>query len=278
MSFFYFKKRPPSVIHQISLSGLGGVQQSFVDYYRLAREKSSLHHMVFGNFDLDQRFGPVEDYYNLHRSTFSKIRFLAALCSSRHIVHFYNNLGSRAIRRLLRFIPDPLCLFHERGMAWNIPTAQGQAVRDNAAKAKIILANSKATKVLLVKKFGISDENIKVLYNGIQFVKPPEEKPPTLREHALSVGYIGRLDTPKGVPSLIEAARLLSACKAKISFRIAGSGPIEEMLRRQAKEIKNLFFLGAVSNPYVFLSCVDVVVVPSIREPFGNVIVEAGLM
>ena len=38
--------------------------------------------------------------------------------------------------------------------------------KNNASKAKIIFANSNASKLMLIKRFGIDANKIKVIYNG----------------------------------------------------------------------------------------------------------------
>ena len=49
-----------------------------------------------------------------------------------------------------------------------------------------------------------------------------------------------------------------------------------ELHIKRDKERKNIFLIGKTKNPLEFLNKIDILVVPSLREPFGNVIVEAG--
>jgi glycosyltransferase involved in cell wall biosynthesis len=48
-----------------------------------------------------------------------------------------------------------------------------------------------------------------------------------------------------------------------------------EYLEKLALGLSNVFFVG-VKNPINFMCSVDIIIVPSIREPLGNVIIEAG--
>ena len=57
---------------------------------------------------------------------------------------------------------------------------------------------------------------------------------------------------------------------------IAGQGPLESVLKKLAKNYKNINFLGSVKDPLEFISQMDTMVVPSIREPLGNSVIEAG--
>ena len=94
------------------------------------------------------------------------------------------------------------------------------------------------------------------------------------------VGYLGRLDPRKGVEDVCEVAGRVSA-----EFLIAGEG-----LLASAEHVKGLHdlaearapgrvtFLGAVPDPWTLLERVDVLLVPSRREPWGRVAAEAQLM
>ena len=61
----------------------------------------------------------------------------------------------------------------------------------------------------------------------------------------------------------------------EIKFFIAGDGVLEKDLKIRANGYENINFMGR-SNPIEFISKMDVIVVPSIREPLGNVIIESG--
>ena len=79
----------------------------------------------------------------------------------------------------------------------------------------------------------------------------------------------GRLDTPKGVHILINSAQL-----PEYDFYIAGKGILENKLKELAKNHNNINFLGSTEEPLDFISKMDIMVVPSIREPLGNTIIE----
>lgn len=263
-----------TIIHQLSLVGIGGVQQSFIPYFTQALKNSEFKHSVYGMHELDENYNDIEKYYrNINSSLFSKLKFLYFLYSKNHIVHFYNNLGSRSVNKLLKLIPYSNIIFHERGTAWNANDEDKEVYQSNASKAKIILANSNASKIMLNKRFGIDENKIKVIYNGFlsksdEFTSKNEKR----YSEKFSVGYIGRLDTPKGVYIFIESAKKL----LQYDFFIAGGGTWESMLKDLAKGYDNIHFVGRVKEPLEFISKMDLIVVPSIREPLGNTVIEAG--
>lgn len=268
----------PDIAHQISLTGIGGVQQSFINYHRLATTQSAFTHGVFGMHPKDARFKDVQGYRNIARQPLAFAGFAAMLCSSSRLVHFYNNIGSPAVNKLLRVLPSRKYLFHERGVAWNLPSTLGGTVRDNASGAELVLANSEASHAMLVRKFGLDARKIRVVYNGVlDLDRLPAPSTEQLAGQSIRVGYLGRLDSPKGVHIVIEAARKLVKAE-RLVFFVAGAGPLEDRLRANASGLENLRFVGAVTDPYAFIGSMDIMVAPSIREPLGNVIIEAGSM
>lgn len=93
----------------------------------------------------------------------------------------------------------------------------------------------------------------------------------------VEIGYLGRLSWEKGVDILLDAIRLLPPDMAPWRLRVAGTGPEEEALRRQAAAAQGsagVEFVGTVDSAS-FLSSVDVVVLPSRVEAYGMVLLEA---
>lgn len=108
------------VIHQLSLSDIGGVQRSFNLFLPYAIKKSKFRHYIYSMHDLMDHFTDSKNfYYNINKSFLNKIKFVFFLFSKNYIIHFYNNLGSSSINKLLSLIPSSNIMFHERGTAWN---------------------------------------------------------------------------------------------------------------------------------------------------------------
>ena len=262
------------VIHQLSLSDIGGVQKSFLEYFRYAQTKSKYFHEIYGMHDLSDDFQDLKKFYkNLNKSIFNRIRFIFLLYSKKYIIHFYNNLGSRRINKILNTVPFSNVIFHERGNSWNAKNEDIPVYRDNASKAKVILANSNASKTMLIERFGIDKNKIKVIYNGVFNSRLNYKKKINRYSKKLCIGYLGRHETNKSVHTVIETAKLLPQFK----FFIAGAGTWGKKLRKIAKNLNNVTFIGKVTDTFNFISQMDIILVPSIREPLGNVIIEAGL-
>lgn len=265
-----------SISHFVGLSGIGGVQRNFLEYInsQIILE-SELSHKVYslGRVDFQYKL-PIEVY------DIKKIKNLLLLViditSKKNIVHFYNNLTSLKMVLLLLFIPARNVILHERGSVWNLPSSRWAVLRFISWKSSLILANSNATKIMLEKKFNISHNKIRVLHNGINVSNRCVKKENSKYSHStFRIGFIGRLDTPKGVHVLIDAMRYL--VHYEIELIIAGDGILENILKEQANDLDNVSFIGRIASPYNFLPTLDLLVVPSIREPLGNVCLEAGL-
>lgn len=92
------------------------------------------------------------------------------------------------------------------------------------------------------------------------------------------IGALGRLIERKGFADLLEAAALLAARGHGFELRIGGSGPAEAALRAKVDRLRlapRVRFLGWVENKRGFFEPLDVFCVPSREEPFGIVVLEA---
>ncbi len=263
------------VSHFVGLSGVGGVQRNFVEYLN--------YEVSIGNKKRHQVFtlGNVDPHYVLPVKVrdIRNLRYLIVLIwhvvSRKKIVHLYNNLTSIKLAILLLFLPTCKLILHERGTVWNLSSKRHLLIRFVAWKSDLILANSNATKTMLVKKFFVPSSKVLVIHNGIDVSKEKEQAYLLPQGSKFRVGFIGRLDTPKGVHVLIAMMHHLSG--EAIELIIAGDGVLEDKLKNQAQGLGNVVFVGRALNPYVFMSQIDLLVVPSIREPLGNVCLEAGL-
>ena len=259
------------VVHVVSLlRGLGGVQQSFISYYKYAQKHSKFKQYVFSTHKKSKRYDGLKNFFIIKKNFFS---FLLHLYSKNSIIYFHNKLSSKKVFYLLKFMPSNNLIFHEHGEAWNVKTQQQKKIyQTNAKLAKTIIVNSIATKHMLVKKFQISEDKLKLAYYGF---RDPKIKKTSLNKKNIQVGLIARLELVKGTHLLIEAANLLK--DKNISFLIGGDGHLENELKKLSEGNDKIKFVGNVLNPINFIKDLDILVVPSIREPLGIVNIEAGL-
>jgi len=266
------KKSLINVSHVVGLSGLGGVQRNFSEYIEYASKIDDINHTIYS-------IGEAEDEYTLSmqaRNIFRLKNFIKLIfdcLSGKNIVHFYNNLTSFKLFVFLFFLPVKKIIIHERGTCWNLPIKFKFIVKFNFSKSDFIIANSVATKKMLEQKFDLDESKIHVIHNGISSKLINFRKFNRVHKNFDSIGFLGRLDSPKGLIDLLDSMKFLK--NKRIRLFIAGDGPQKKYLKKILKSNKKIYYLGRVSDLKSFFRKIDLLVVPSIREPFGNVIIES---
>jgi glycosyltransferase involved in cell wall biosynthesis len=94
---------------------------------------------------------------------------------------------------------------------------------------------------------------------------------------SLTIIFIGRFVESKGVQMLYEIDRELQEKKINVDWKIIGSGNLEQFVREQWKNNKNVTFLAPFKNEDVLevaKNC-DLFVSPSVFEGYGIALLEA---
>jgi glycosyltransferase involved in cell wall biosynthesis len=85
--------------------------------------------------------------------------------------------------------------------------------------------------------------------------------------------FVGRLNRDKGIVELSEAYDRIQNLPNKVELWLVG--PDEEGFENIFKSMNNVKFFSFVSNPEVYMAAADIFCLPSYREGFGTVIIEA---
>lgn len=150
-------------------------------------------------------------------------------------------------------------------------------------KANGIVAVSNGVADALTNELKIDRNKITTIYNPIfseDLIKRSQELilHPWINKTAppLILG-VGRLDPQKDFKTLIHAFKQVFE-KQDCNLIILGEGELRPELEKLIKSLNlddNVQLPGFVDNPYAWMSHADLFVLSSIREGFGNVIVEA---
>lgn len=97
------------------------------------------------------------------------------------------------------------------------------------------------------------------------------------RDNQLTIGFVGRLHPDKGIDNLLNAVKLIQ--KSGISVNLLLIGEDEGADFQGALELGIDFLrIGHVTDVRPYYSVMDVLVLPSLREGFPNVVLEAAAM
>ena len=96
-------------------------------------------------------------------------------------------------------------------------------------------------------------------------------------ENEFVYGFVGRITRDKGINELIESFSLLNNdTKLFIIGPQDEMGTLNQELLEQARKNKNILFHDGVYDIERYYAAIDALILPSYREGFGNVIIEAG--
>ncbi len=149
--------------------------------------------------------------------------------------------------------------------------------------ADSIVTVSDFTRRLVIEKYGADPRKVSVVHNGMDDDEPVRHVP-TLQELKAQgkkiVLYHGRITVQKGVDYFVAAARRVIDYDPNVIFVISGKGDMEAQIMHQVGALglsQHIRFAGALwyeERDQMYQS-VDLVVMPSVSEPFGLVPLEA---
>lgn len=140
-----------------------------------------------------------------------------------------------------------------------------------------IVAGSETIKNFLIEYFEVKNKKITTIYNGISYERfkrgmklVPDLDNPT-------IGVVGRLEEIKGQIYVLKAMKTLkeknNLCP---TILLAGDGALHGDLEKYVAKnnLENVEFLGNVFDVPEFLSQIDILIIPSLSEGFGLVVLE----
>lgn len=146
-----------------------------------------------------------------------------------------------------------------------------------------IVAISNYTRNIVINKHGADPDKVAVVHNGIDSYEPPHYEPALLelkRQGKKIVLYHGRITIQKGVDYFVRAARKVVDVDPNVVFVISGWGDMEHQIMHLVGALglsQNVIFAGGLWDEERdrMYQTADLLVMPSVSEPFGLVPLEA---
>ncbi|EKK5267323.1 glycosyltransferase family 4 protein [Cronobacter dublinensis] len=180
-----------------------------------------------------------------------------------------------------RRIQSPLARWAQSFSAYHNYILQAEREMFMHPALRKVICNSKMVRDDIVRRFGLADHQLTVIYNGVD----TSVFHPSVREHSLRgelnipvdapvLAYVGSGFARKGVAVALQAivdhpaVWLLVAGRDKHARRF-------EALARKLGVASRVKFLGPVSDIKTVYGSADALILPTLYDPFPNVCVEA---
>jgi glycosyltransferase involved in cell wall biosynthesis len=285
------------ILHCIHLEIPGGKETHLYRCLKFGLEKGDLweHDILHTGDRINEKFGTFfKDHFHVYEyKTWRGIKipkFLRSYLVKKNIdfshdVNLFYEIQDLSLMNLFATYAKGENVFYDRGHSWFLNAEESQYL----SKFDFFFSNSRASKTMLNKRWSVPEDRIKVIHNSL---------PLDYLEHTDRIGdselaelrkrfnlngkkvilFLGRLETIKGAHTLIESLNYLPGKDKKLI--LVGDGKIRktlEALVKAKKEEDRVIFAGMQTGTAIFYKMADVTVVPSAREPFGNVNLEAAL-
>lgn len=280
----------PALLHYVSLDGAGGVELQFADFLNTAASLGAGPGRVVA---CGRRIHPLVDQRLPAAATRRFEKYAGPLKlpkwppavrqawqarlwreSGADGVVVWNRLRD-SVNTLAAVGPER-CVYWERGASWFADVTPAKTWFMENIEA--VLANSHAAKRMLELRWGYRGQ-IRVVPNAlrpalVQADAAPRRAPST----RWRLGLVARLEPIKGTAIALHALAALRARGLDVTLAIAGAGPEEDTLKRLARTLAlddSVVFHGLVADMAAFYRDIDLLVHPALREPFGQIAIEA---
>ena len=152
--------------------------------------------------------------------------------------------------------------------------------RDVLHDSDLAVAVSPLVRRDLIQIYHLSPQDIVVVPNAVDTSRFAPGKPGAVKNGKPNLLSVGRLVHSKGFAQLVRSMRTVCNEEKDVCLRIVGTGPEMHSLKRLAGNLgltDNIVFLGHVSHDRLTVEYLnsDLVVVPSVYEPYSMVALEA---
>ena len=285
------------ILHCIHLEVPAGKENRLYRFLKAESEKRDmweheiLHtgdriHEKFRNFfQKNYRVYEYKNWHGIRIPKFLRLYLVKKNIDFSHDVNLFYEIQDIRLMNLFAHSAKGKNVFYDGGHSWFLNSEESEWLN----KFDFVFSNTTASKVMLNKRWHVPEDRIKVIYNSflpdyVERINRIDKRDiESLRkryniENKKVVLYVGRFITLKGIHSLIEALDYFPGKDLKLV--LVGDGkmrkPLENLVKKKKKK-DQVIFTGMQTDTAPFYKMADVTVVPSAREPFGNVNLEAAL-
>lgn len=264
------------IINACFAKGLGGIEQSFVDYMKcLMKQGHEVHMIVHPKAELLDHLGDFKDKVTIHPM---------------QNYGLWDYFAVHRLRRLLKRIAPDVIIAHggrashllRKASAGQVPiigVTHNYSFRHNLKLDALIATTKDLHQALLGRNY--PEDQIYDMPNMIDLDNAPEA---ALKKRKVSnppvIGTMGRFVKKKGFDVLLKALAILKQKNIAFKAVIGGAGEEEEALKMLASRLDlsaDVNFTGWVEDKNAFFEQMDVFCLPSLHEPFGIILLEAFL-
>ena len=168
----------------------------------------------------------------------------------------------------------------------NLPGHYLAAERLLGPLARQLVAVGHAQRDSMVRHLGYSPGMLEVIWNGVELEEQgyDDSRREKLRQElgiaggGTVIGSVAVLSEQKGIPVLLDAARLVLEARSDLRFIIVGGGPRERLLRQMSDEMglaDRVLFTGWREDAGEIMRLLDIFVMSSLWEAMPIVLMEA---
>jgi phosphatidylinositol alpha-1,6-mannosyltransferase len=277
------KKNKIVFIYQNAFSQTGGIQtfnKRFINALEdISKKNSNLYIKIMSIYDKKDDIKTNLDYVSLNKSKLKAFIFILKNAFNFDVFIFAHvNLAPLAV--LLHILnPKAKIIFCTHGIeVWKKLPKSTEWIMN---KSVILTVSNFSKKELL--KFNPKLKEIKIFPNCININEEDNFLQNPYNEKNYNILSVSRLDTSeklKGIDNVIKALPLISKQVPNIKYTIIGKGNDVSRLKYIAKKFhveKYVNFLGFVSDIDSYYRYCDIFILPSKKEGFGIVYLEAML-